>query len=297
MSDLFVSCKRLQTVSLPATKTTSCCFGGPDYSELYVTSASLGLDQSELQKQPQAGNTFRVKGLGVKEWAGSQKKRELRLAVRAVKGTVFNAENKEIHQLVKLQVTPGFMLLFTYNYSATCDDVLDGAIFPFVHMAAVFPLSPSEFCDELLLLPFAFVRWRLGASRGEGQGQASPITLIEASLSNTLYGKTKKDFNHLTINSWSETQTNFRASGFLDLVGSDRNLQDKCVMAQNDNPVNLFLWMRCEALTELQMMADLICLNSVHHIVGQDVCWQFDRPSNMLMQRLAGSELRHDGQY
>ncbi|XP_047211028.1 regucalcin [Girardinichthys multiradiatus] len=58
--------KRLQTVSLPAMKTTSCCFGGPDYSELYVTSASLDLDQSELQKQPQAGNTFRVKGLGVK---------------------------------------------------------------------------------------------------------------------------------------------------------------------------------------------------------------------------------------
>ncbi|XP_054880342.1 LOW QUALITY PROTEIN: regucalcin-like [Poeciliopsis prolifica] len=58
--------KRLQTVSLPATKTTSCCFGGPDYSDLYVTSASLGLDQSELQKQPAAGNTFRVTGLGVK---------------------------------------------------------------------------------------------------------------------------------------------------------------------------------------------------------------------------------------
>ncbi|XP_015256885.1 regucalcin [Cyprinodon tularosa] len=58
--------KRLQTVSLPAMKTTSCCFGGPDYSELYVTSASLGLDQSELQQQPQAGNTFRVTGLGVK---------------------------------------------------------------------------------------------------------------------------------------------------------------------------------------------------------------------------------------
>ncbi|PWA33819.1 hypothetical protein CCH79_00017253 [Gambusia affinis] len=53
--------KRLQTVSLPTTKTTSCCFGGPDYSDLYVTSASLGLDQSELQKQPAAGNTFRVR--------------------------------------------------------------------------------------------------------------------------------------------------------------------------------------------------------------------------------------------
>ncbi|XP_051797957.1 regucalcin-like [Acanthochromis polyacanthus] len=57
---------RLQTIPLPATKTTSVCFGGPDYTDLYVTSASMGLDQSELKKQPQAGHTFRVTGLGVK---------------------------------------------------------------------------------------------------------------------------------------------------------------------------------------------------------------------------------------
>ncbi|XP_049895802.1 regucalcin isoform X1 [Epinephelus moara] len=46
---------RLQTVSLPVTKTTSCCFGGPDYSDLYVTSASVGLDQSDRRAQPLAG--------------------------------------------------------------------------------------------------------------------------------------------------------------------------------------------------------------------------------------------------
>ncbi|XP_029923843.1 regucalcin [Myripristis murdjan] len=57
---------RLQSVSLPVMKTTSCCFGGPDYSDLYVTSASLGLDQSESRQQPLAGATFRVTGLGVK---------------------------------------------------------------------------------------------------------------------------------------------------------------------------------------------------------------------------------------
>lgn len=57
---------RLQTISLPVTKTTSCCFGGPDYSDLYVTSASVGLDQSEWRQQPLAGGTFRVTGLGVK---------------------------------------------------------------------------------------------------------------------------------------------------------------------------------------------------------------------------------------
>ena len=52
---------RLRTVSLPVMKTTSCCFGGPDYSELYVTSASLGLGQSEKRLQPLAGDIFRVR--------------------------------------------------------------------------------------------------------------------------------------------------------------------------------------------------------------------------------------------
>lgn len=57
---------RLQTVPLPVMKTTSCCFGGPDYSDLYVTSASLGLGQSERRLQPLDGDIFRVTGLGVK---------------------------------------------------------------------------------------------------------------------------------------------------------------------------------------------------------------------------------------
>lgn len=57
---------RLQTIPLPVTKTTSCCFGGPDYSDLFVTTASLALDQSEIRQQPLAGNTFKVTGLGVK---------------------------------------------------------------------------------------------------------------------------------------------------------------------------------------------------------------------------------------
>ncbi|KAM9327883.1 regucalcin [Pholidichthys leucotaenia] len=57
---------RLQSISLPTMKTTSCCFGSLDYSDLYVTSASLGLDQSESRQQPLAGHTFKVTGLGVK---------------------------------------------------------------------------------------------------------------------------------------------------------------------------------------------------------------------------------------
>ncbi|XP_077199495.1 regucalcin-like [Paroedura picta] len=53
--------KRMQIVQLPVKETTSCCFGGPDYSELYVTSAS-----QEMDVGPQAGNVFKITGLGVK---------------------------------------------------------------------------------------------------------------------------------------------------------------------------------------------------------------------------------------
>ncbi|XP_034287290.1 regucalcin [Pantherophis guttatus] len=58
--------KRIQTVKLPVDNTTSCAFGGYDYSELFVTSASTGLDESSLIHQPQAGGVFKITGLGVK---------------------------------------------------------------------------------------------------------------------------------------------------------------------------------------------------------------------------------------
>ncbi|XP_069748042.1 regucalcin [Narcine bancroftii] len=58
--------KRIQTVKLPVDKTTSCCFGGKDYSELYVTSAADGMDEEWQRRQPQAGGIFKITGLGVK---------------------------------------------------------------------------------------------------------------------------------------------------------------------------------------------------------------------------------------
>uniref|UniRef100_A0ABI7W864 Regucalcin n=1 Tax=Felis catus TaxID=9685 RepID=A0ABI7W864_FELCA len=58
--------KRLQTVKLPVDKTTSCCFGGKDYSEMYVTCARDGMDAEKLLQQPQAGGIFKITGLGVK---------------------------------------------------------------------------------------------------------------------------------------------------------------------------------------------------------------------------------------
>jgi sugar lactone lactonase YvrE len=53
--------KRLQTVKLPVDKTTSCCFGGKDYSEMYVTCARDGLDAEALLRQPEAGGIFKVR--------------------------------------------------------------------------------------------------------------------------------------------------------------------------------------------------------------------------------------------
>ncbi|XP_077891012.1 regucalcin isoform X2 [Ictidomys tridecemlineatus] len=58
--------KRLQTVKLPVDKTTSCCFGGKDYSEMYVTCARDGMDSESLLRQPEAGGIFKITGLGVK---------------------------------------------------------------------------------------------------------------------------------------------------------------------------------------------------------------------------------------
>ncbi|XP_015133229.2 regucalcin-like isoform X1 [Gallus gallus] len=52
--------KRIQTVRLPTSRITSCCFGGKDYAEMYVTSAYDGLDEATLAKEPQAGEIFKA---------------------------------------------------------------------------------------------------------------------------------------------------------------------------------------------------------------------------------------------
>jgi sugar lactone lactonase YvrE len=47
-------------VQLPVARVTSCAFGGPDLADLYVTSASTGLNAAELAGQPLAGDLFVV---------------------------------------------------------------------------------------------------------------------------------------------------------------------------------------------------------------------------------------------
>jgi sugar lactone lactonase YvrE len=39
---------------------TSCAFGGPDLDRLYITSASIGLDERALAMQPNAGGLFMI---------------------------------------------------------------------------------------------------------------------------------------------------------------------------------------------------------------------------------------------
>lgn len=46
---------------VPVARPTSCAFGGPDLSDLYVTSASIGLSESARAAQPLAGRLLRLR--------------------------------------------------------------------------------------------------------------------------------------------------------------------------------------------------------------------------------------------
>jgi sugar lactone lactonase YvrE len=48
----------IEKIDMPVQRPTSCCFGGPDLDKLYVTSASLGIEEDSLEMQPCAGGLF-----------------------------------------------------------------------------------------------------------------------------------------------------------------------------------------------------------------------------------------------
>ena len=48
----------LRTIELPVARPTSCAFGSSDLDRLYITSASIGLDEAARSVQPQAGGLF-----------------------------------------------------------------------------------------------------------------------------------------------------------------------------------------------------------------------------------------------
>ena len=45
---------------MPVARPTSCAFGGANFDELYITSASRDLEQEALAMQPNAGGLFMV---------------------------------------------------------------------------------------------------------------------------------------------------------------------------------------------------------------------------------------------
>lgn len=56
----------MQSVEFPASRITSCCFGGKGLDELYVTTSAYEAPEEEMKEFPLSGSLFRVKGLGVK---------------------------------------------------------------------------------------------------------------------------------------------------------------------------------------------------------------------------------------
>ncbi|KAI1287347.1 Regucalcin [Halotydeus destructor] len=50
----------LNHVAFPVDQITSVCFGGPNFSTMFVTSGKFRLDQNQVAKQPLAGALFRV---------------------------------------------------------------------------------------------------------------------------------------------------------------------------------------------------------------------------------------------
>lgn len=64
----------LQTIELPCSHVTSCAFGGPDLTTMYITTARTGLSEAQLEREPSAGGLFMVEldipGLPAHQFAG-----------------------------------------------------------------------------------------------------------------------------------------------------------------------------------------------------------------------------------
>jgi len=49
------------SIEVPASQVSSCCFGGPDLRDLYITTARQRLDAGRLAAEPLAGGVFRCR--------------------------------------------------------------------------------------------------------------------------------------------------------------------------------------------------------------------------------------------
>lgn len=52
--------QRIADIAMPVQKPTSCCFGGENLDRLFVTSASVYMSSTELEKNPLAGGIFEI---------------------------------------------------------------------------------------------------------------------------------------------------------------------------------------------------------------------------------------------
>jgi sugar lactone lactonase YvrE len=50
-----------ERIEVPAKNVTSCAFGGEDFQTLYITTASVGMNEGEKEEFPKAGGLFQVK--------------------------------------------------------------------------------------------------------------------------------------------------------------------------------------------------------------------------------------------
>ncbi|MDQ6814818.1 MAG: SMP-30/gluconolactonase/LRE family protein [Bacteroidota bacterium] len=62
--------KKLSQIDLPVSQVTSCTFGGENFEDLYITSASIRLSANQLEKEPLAGSLFVIKKCGFKGMPG-----------------------------------------------------------------------------------------------------------------------------------------------------------------------------------------------------------------------------------
>ena len=58
--------EKIGSIKLPASRVTSCTFGGENLDDLYITTARVGLSEEALAAQPLAGEFFVVKNCGFK---------------------------------------------------------------------------------------------------------------------------------------------------------------------------------------------------------------------------------------
>ena len=53
--------KKIHTIDFPAKNITNCTFGGPNHSELFVTSAKKSMSKKDLRQFKLSGSLFRIK--------------------------------------------------------------------------------------------------------------------------------------------------------------------------------------------------------------------------------------------